>query len=124
MLLCLVTTRLYIGCLYKKCMEILTRKEVEYIFANGSRKEKIDESTLGFMSKDGLEHLRLLEQEKHIRDGVQRFKELALGSAHTTSKSLDQMAELLYQSEIVDSIDKGKELVLRLDGLSIVYRNF
>jgi hypothetical protein len=54
--------------------------------------------------------------------GAKKFKRITLGPFRTTAtKSLEEMAKALYQTGIVESIEKGKDIVPTLVDKKINY---
>jgi hypothetical protein len=86
------------------------------IFANASRLKK---------SKKNL-HLTQEEWNKmKSMNGARIFKKKVLGIFKSeTIKSLDEVAKLLYETGVVPSIEKGKEIVPALDGKYVPYSNY
>ncbi len=78
--------------------------KIENIFAKASRKDKF------------------LTEEKRQLDGAKKFKRKALGFfKYKTTKTLDEMAELLYQTGIASSLEEGRIITPSLIDQEIKY---
>mgnify|MGYP001566310081 CR=1 FL=1 len=87
-------------------------QDIGNLFAKAS---KLDESKMGYLGKWEW------EAKKKI-DGAKRFKRKALGLCGLSSvKSLEKMAQLLYDTGVVSSVEEGRELTPSLVGKSIIY---
>ncbi len=94
---------------------IIEQSEIEELFARASGK---DENMQGYSTQQD----RVYYTSERRMDGAKKFKRKALGlCGNSTVKTLDEMAALLYKTNIVDSIDEGKNLVPSLVGRKVMY---
>lgn len=83
----------------------MEKKEIEKLFCKAS---KLDEAKLGYRSEKDWELLRK-------SDGIRNFKRRLMGFfGLTTIKSLEEIAAVLYETSIVDSLSQGRDLVPKL----------
>ena len=91
----------------------MTQNQVlENLFAKASR---LDKSKQGYLTED--------QWDERIKlDGAKRFKRRAMGLCRLSSiKSLEEMAQLLYQTGIASSVEEGREITPSLEGKFVKY---
>ena len=94
---------------------VTEQSEIEELFARASRMPK---DRPGYSTKSDREYLASQRKD----DGIKTFKRRALGlCGSNTVKNLDEMAQLLYETNIVDSIDEGRKLIPSLVGKVMQY---
>ena len=88
------------------------REELEVLLARASR---LDENKMGYLTKE--------EREKKIRiNGAKTFKRKSVGwFGRETVKTLDEMAQLLYSTGVVSSLDEGRKITPSLVGGEVRY---
>ena len=85
---------------------------MEKLFAKASR---LDENKMGYLTKEEW------EAKKKI-NGAKTFKRKAVGLCGGKAiKTLDEMAQLLYSTGVVSSLDKGREITPSLVGGKVSY---
>ena len=90
----------------------MERQELENLFAKASR---IDKAKAGYHTPEEWNGMIKL-------DGAKRFKRRALGLCGWTSvRNLDEMAQLLYSTGVVSSLDEGREITPSLVGREVSY---
>ena len=84
---------------------MVVRKDISNIIAKAS---KLDESKMGYLTPKEW-------KKRKLKDGAKRFKKETVGYfSNKTIKSVDEMAEILYSTDIVSSTQEGKELLPEL----------
>ncbi len=92
-------------------------RRIRALFAKASRIRKNESFKSDERQYIGLENRR-------EDDGIKRFKRRALGlCGRKTTKSLDEIAQILVDIGIVSSMQEGKDLVPSLSGLRLEYGN-
>ncbi|MBX4196509.1 hypothetical protein KW805_02895 [Candidatus Pacearchaeota archaeon] len=87
-------------------------EDLQRLFARAS---KINEDTKGYFTSEKLASMRKF-------DGPKRFKRKALGLCGSDAvKSLDEMAQLLYETGIASSQEEGREITPSLVGKKVYY---
>ena len=90
----------------------MERQELENLFAKASR---IDKAKAGYHTPEEWNGMIKL-------DGAKRFKRRALGLCGWTSvRNLDEMAQLLYSTGVVSSLDEGKKILPYLINEKVIY---
>lgn len=95
--------------------EKIYESEIRYVFAKASNFKQTEKYKKHVFGDGQLERI-----EKN--DGIKIFKRKVLGlCGHKTVKSLDELANILMDIRVVNSLDEGKEMIPQLYGKCLTY---
>lgn len=94
----------------EKLFEFMPKKELEELFKKASKIKKTD-----YYTPHGLDQMQYF-------DGVKRFKRKVLGLCGKEAvRSLEEMAQALYDINAVSSMEEGKKIAPQLAGTEPAY---